>query len=206
MTGVEVFLDPSCGWSWITSRWIAEVAPHRDLTVTWRSFSCEIRDDQSVPGTCSEAAIKAHAVGRRMLRIFEAARAQAGEDAVDALYAQWGRRYFAGGPATADALFDECLAACRLDADLRCAAEDESWDAPIRDAMEVAAAFCGAKTQTPTVVVAADPPHGFKGPVMASAPTGTAAVRLWDAIQVVSSEPGFFELTRPRTRFPLQGR
>ena len=32
---------------------------------------------------------------------------------------------------------------------------------------------------------------------MAPAPVGEAAVRLWDAIQVISREPGFFEITRP---------
>ena len=51
-------------------------------------------------------------------------------------------------------------------------------------------------------MVRADPPHGFKGPVMAPAPTGEAALRLWDAIQVLSQEPGFFEITRPRTNKP----
>jgi len=51
--------------------------------------------------------------------------------------------------------------------------------------------------------VLTDPPHGFKGPVMSPAPTGHAAVRLWDAIQVISEEPGFFEITRPRSKAPL---
>jgi hypothetical protein len=45
-------------------------------------------------------------------------------------------------------------------------------------------------------------PHGFKGPVMAPAPVGEAAVRLWDAIEVLAAEPGFFEITRPRTNAP----
>ena len=79
------------------------------------------------------------------------------------------------------------------------AADDEKWDAPIVESMEVAYAFGGPKTQTPTIVVRADPPHGFKGPVMAPAPTGAAAVRLWDAIDVLAREPGFFEFTRPRS-------
>lgn len=96
--------------------------------------------------------------------------------------------------------------ACRLDPDLVDAAENEKWDAPILNAMEVAYAFGGPKTQTPTIVVAANPPHGFKGPVMALAPTGEAAVRLWDAIQVISQEPGFFEITRPPTSLPQAAR
>src|SRR5580700_8657386 len=48
MTNVEVFIDPSCPWAWVTSRWLREVAPARDLTVYWRSYCLEIRDDYGV--------------------------------------------------------------------------------------------------------------------------------------------------------------
>jgi predicted DsbA family dithiol-disulfide isomerase len=206
MTGVEVFVDPSCPWAWITSRWIKEVAPQRDLTVTWRSFCLEIRDDYGVAPTMPEQhrerAIAAHAISHRMLRIFESARARSGEDAVDALLTEWGRLFFVPGSAH-DTILSDCLATVGLDADLVEAADDDKWDAPIVEAMEVAYAFGGPKTQTPTIVVGTDPPHGFKGPVMAPAPTGAAAVRLWDAIQVISREPGFFEITRPRSNRPL---
>ena len=68
--------------------------------------------------------------------------------------------------------------------------------------MEVAYAFGGVKTQTPTIVVRAEPDYGFKGPVMAPAPTGDAALRFWDALQVLAQEPGFFEFTRPRVNRP----
>ena len=37
---------------------------------------------------------------------------------------------------------------------------------------------------------------------MAPAPTGDAALRLWDAVLVLSREPGFFEMTRPRVNKP----
>jgi hypothetical protein len=94
------------------------------------------------------------------------------------------------------------VAACGLDPHLPDAADDDKWDAPIIESMEIAYAFGGPRTQTPTIVVRQDPPHGFKGPVMAPAPTGAAAVRLWDAIQVLSEEPGFFEITRPRANPP----
>jgi predicted DsbA family dithiol-disulfide isomerase len=206
MTDVEVFVDPSCPWAWITSLWIKDVAPHRDLAVTWRSYCLEIRDDYGVAPTMPEerreAAIAAHALAHRMLRIFEAARARVGEEAVDALFTAWGPRFFARGATRDDSLLSECLNVCGLDADLRDAAHDEKWDAPIVEAMTVAYAFGGPKTQTPTIVVRADPPHGFKGPVMAPAPTGADAVRFWDAIQVISREPGFFEITRPRANRP----
>ncbi len=206
MTDVEVFVDPSCPWAWITACWVREVAPQRDLAVYWRSYCLEIRDDYgvapTVPEHLREAALEGHAISHRMLRIFEAARAEGGEDVVDRLYAAWGPRYFTSQRLGATELLADCVSAAGLDARLIEAADDEKWDGPIRDAMEVAYAFGGPKTQTPTIVVRADPPHGFKGPVMAPAPTGAAAVRLWDAIQVLSEYQGFFEITRPRANPP----
>jgi hypothetical protein len=207
MTDVEVFVDPSCPWAWVASRWLREVAPERDLVVYWRSYCLEIRDDYGVASTVPEeyrqVALKGHALSHSMLRIFEAARVAGGEDAVDRLYAEWGRRYFAG-PERSDTanLLEGCVAAAGLDARLIDAAQDEKWDAPILEAMAVAYSFAGPKTQTPTIVVRDDPPHGFKGPVMAPAPTGAEAVRLWDAIQVLSQYEGFFEITRPRVNSP----
>jgi predicted DsbA family dithiol-disulfide isomerase len=206
MTGVEVFVDPSCPWAWITSRWLQEVAPERSLAITWRSYCLEIRDDYGVapgvPDRLRDMVIGAHALSHRMLRIFEAARAGGGEQAVDALYSAWGRRFFADGAVHDDTLLAICLTESGLDADLVKAADDDSWDAPIVEVMEVAYAYGGPKTQTPTLVVDTDPPYGFKGPVMAPAPTGDAAVRLWDAIAVMAAEPGFFEITRPRSNPP----
>jgi hypothetical protein len=146
--------------------------------------------------------IAAHALSHRMLRLLEAARAQDGEKAVDALYQEWGRQFFVDGTHHDDSLLSTCLSACGLDPDLVNAADDEAWDAPIVEAMEVAYAFGGPKTQTPTIVVVAEPPYGFKGPVMAPAPTGPDALRLWDAVQVIAREPGFFEITRPRRNPP----
>jgi len=204
---VEVFVDPSCPWAWITSLWVKEVAPQRGLEVVWRSYCLEIRDDYgvapTVPERLREAALAGHALSHRMLRIFEAARARAGEEAVDSLFVEWGRRFFADGAVRDDSLLSECVVASGLDPELLGAANDDKWDAPIMESMEVAYAFGGSKTQTPTIVVGADPPYGFKGPVMAPAPTGDAALRLWDAIQVVAREPGFFEITRPRVNRPV---
>ncbi|HVM64346.1 MAG TPA: hypothetical protein VMU14_05760, partial [Acidimicrobiales bacterium] len=188
MTDVEVFVDPSCPWAWVTARWVAEVAPHRDLSVSWRSYCLEIRDDYGVAPWISEehraAALAGHALSHRMLRIFEAARVQGGEEAVDALYRAWGARFFAHRARGDESLLGACVADAGLDAALVGAADDDKWDAPIVQSMEVAYSFGGPKTQTPTIAIYDTPPHGFKGPVMSPAPTGDAALRLWDAIRI----------------------
>jgi 2-hydroxychromene-2-carboxylate isomerase len=206
VTDVEMFVDPSCPWAWITALWVKEVAPQRELAVTWRSYCLEIRDDYgvapTVPAKLRDVVIAAHALSHRMLRIFEAGRAGGGEEAVDALYNAWGRRFFADGTAHDDALLSACVADAGLGPDLLGAADDDAWDAPILEAMDRAYDFGGPKTQTPTIVVNTDPPYGFKGPVMAPAPTGDGALELWDAVQLIAREPGFFEITRPRTNPP----
>lgn len=206
--GVEVYVDPSCPWAWVTSRWIVEVAPHRGLTVTWPSYCLEIRDDYDVAPTVAahrrEAVIAAHALSHRMLRIFEAARDSDGENVVDRLYTEWGRLYFVKRAARDDSLLAAVVDAAGLDRALVSAADDDSWDKRIVTSMDVAYQFGGPKTQTPTIVVREDPPHGFKGPVMEPAPTGPAAARLWDAIVELSRHPGFFEITRPRAVVPFR--
>ncbi len=85
-----------------------------------------------------------------MLRVFEAARAEDGDDAADRLYSEWGRRYLALKHQRTRQLLADCVAAAGLEARLLEAADDESWDVPIREAMEVVCAFGGPKAQTPS--------------------------------------------------------
>ncbi|UCF91661.1 MAG: hypothetical protein JSW39_25875 [Desulfobacterales bacterium] len=46
---------------------------------------------------------------------------------------------------------------------------------------------------------------GFFGPVMSPAPTGPAAVRLWEAVIAAGRTRGFFELKRTRETDPIFG-
>src|SRR6266705_5144539 len=41
---VDLFADPACMWSWLTSRWLVEVAPQRGLQVRLRGYSLLLRD------------------------------------------------------------------------------------------------------------------------------------------------------------------
>ena len=95
MTGVEMFVDPSCPWAWITSRWVKEVAPQRDLDVTWRSYCLEIRDDYGVAPTMPEDR-REIAIAAMPSRIgccgsSRPPEPRSGEAAVDALLTAWGR-------------------------------------------------------------------------------------------------------------------
>ena len=74
--------------------------------------------------------------------------------AVDALYTEWGRRFFGAGRAHGRRRCCRSAWPRAGSTPISCgAADDEKWDAPIVEAMEVAYAFGGPKTQTPTIVV-----------------------------------------------------
>jgi mycothiol-dependent nitroreductase-like protein len=81
-------------------------------------------------------------------------------------------------------------------------ADDASRDEQIRRSMAEAFAVIGQGVGTPALVVHRDPPVGLLGPVVASAPTGPDAARLWDAVLALATVPGVLELSRPRPPRP----
>ena len=207
---VSVYIDPSCPWTWITAGWLREVAPQRGLMLRWRSLSLVQRDSAELPPAVPEQiralASAARIQSHRLLRVFEALRAQSREDNIGGLYQRWGERLF-GAPARsgppgppAPELVAELVAA-GLPEEFIAAADDEFWDAALSDSLDAARKACGPHPLTPAIVLD-ESPTGLCGPVFSPAPTGEAALRAWDAVRVLLAEPGFFELGRARTGPP----
>jgi len=208
---VSIYIDPSCPWTWITAAWLREVAPQRGLVLRWRSLSLMQRDGTELPPTVPEQiralASAARIQSHRLLRVFEALRAQSREDDIGGLYQRWGERLF-GAPARsgppgppAPELVAELVAAGGLPEEFIAAADDEFWDAALSDSLDAARKACGPHPLTPAIVLD-ESPTGLCGPVFSPAPTGEAALRAWDAVRVLLAEPGFFELGRARTGPP----
>ena len=211
---VSVYVDPSCPWTWITAGWLREVAPQRGLMLRWRSLSLVQRDSAELPPAVPEQiralASAARIQSHRLLRVFEALRAQSREDTIGGLYQRWGERLF-GGPARtgppappAPRLVAELVAAAGLPDEFAAAADDESWDAALCDSLDAARKACGPHPLTPAIVLD-ESLTGLCGPVFSPAPTGEAALRAWDSVRVLLAEPGFFELSRARTGPPALG-
>ena len=207
---VSIYIDPSCPWTWITAAWLREVAPQRGLMLRWRSLSLMQRDGTELPPTVPEEiralASAARIQSHRLLRVFEALRAQSREDDIGGLYQRWGERLF-GAPARsgppgppAPELVAELVAA-GLPEEFIAAADDEFWDAALSESLDAARKACGPHPLTPAIVLD-ESLTGLCGPVFSPAPTGEAALRAWDSVRVLLAEPGFFELGRARTGPP----
>jgi hypothetical protein len=93
---VSIYIDPSCPWTWITAAWLREVAPQRGLLLRWRSLGLLLRDGTELPPSMPEhiraLASAARIQSLRLLRVFEALRAQSREDNIGGLYQMWGER------------------------------------------------------------------------------------------------------------------
>jgi 2-hydroxychromene-2-carboxylate isomerase len=220
MTDVEFFFDPSCPWTWVTSRWLATVAPQRQLAVTWRPWSLPIKNEgrelpASMPAELRERIRAGQSFSVRALRVLAAAGDQtgnagnAGNEAIRRLYTELGRRFHGdsdgvrSGTPDAGAVIVEALAAAGLPAELADAAADEGWDEAIRDNMKDVGEEIGDEVGVPIVAIRNGRRlRAISGPIMTEVPPRERALALWDAVATVVTEPAVSELKRHRTGHP----
>lgn len=192
---IDFYFDPTCPWTWITSRWLVEAAEQRNLAVTWRPFSLMVHNGEDVPEEYRHAVEESH----RALRVIVALDAGEGNDAVHAFYTERGHRQFDDG--TIPDLV-EVLTAAGLDPTYADAADDESLDAVILTAMDEARRLTGGGTGSPIIVIDGHD-HGFFGPVLTAVPRGDDVGRLWDHFAALSTIPELYEIKRERDTDPV---
>ncbi|WP_225733174.1 DsbA family protein [Pseudoclavibacter sp. CFCC 13796] len=192
---VEFFFDPICPWAWMTSRWLAEVQQVRDLDVTWRVMSLALLPANAEPDP-------EHADGIRRSKEYCPLVALVAERfdsaAVKALYDELGRRIHLDARTDVEAVARESLSAAGLDAALF--DERHEGDAALAANQEEVARRVGTDVGTPVLTINE---HSFFGPVVSPAPTGDAALRLYDGLALATSVDGFFELKRSRDVGPI---
>jgi hypothetical protein len=204
MTHVDFWFDPFCPWTWTVARWVADVAPARDLDVTWRTFSLWHRNEWTGHHLSEDQCDRL--IGQYGgLRVIEAARAGHGEEAVDRLYTAIGTRIHHDGDRTLRGLA-ECVTAAGLPAELAAAADDPAWDTQIYESTRQGTALVGEDVGIPIIAVEGGTGRTtFFGPVLAPAPTGEAAVRLWDTFVALGEFDGLYEIKRSRRTGPQFG-
>ena len=200
---VDFYWDPVCPWCWITSRWMIDVGRQKQIQVNWKLFSLKkINADRDI----AEDYKILHAIGLRALRVAAAVRKAYGNDGLAKLYTVMGTRYHHDKEDIDEPeVLDEILKTCGYPIQLAHAVDDETWDKMISADMDQAVAKVGSDVGVPLIVLDGGQGPGFFGPVFSPAPSGKAAVELWDAIIVAGRTPGFYELKRTRETKPLFG-
>jgi 8-oxo-dGTP pyrophosphatase MutT (NUDIX family) len=194
---VDFWFDPACPWAWMTSRWIDEVATHRDIDVRWHVMSLSVLNEgrEDLPQDYREMLDK----GWATVRVIIAAERDHGEKAVKQLYDAMGTRIHPGGRTDTAAIIAESLEEAGLPASLAGVADTEEVDDLLRASHARGIGLVGDEVGTPVVAIDG---VGYFGPVVTPAPTGDAALQLFDGLVALTRVPGFYELKRTRTAGP----
>jgi hypothetical protein len=177
--------------------WAIDVAPVRNLTIDWRPISLLFKNNTSPESSHYESV--RWTLG--LLRVMEAVRAEHGNEPLQGLYVECGRRIHHDQDRLWDAA--EALRAVGLDERLADAADDEAWDDVVRAGMDEGLALVGNDVGTPIIAL----PHGESwvaafGPVITRVPTAPEGLALWDAFETLVTMDGFWEIKRTRTARP----
>jgi 2-hydroxychromene-2-carboxylate isomerase len=196
VTDVDLWLDPTCPFAWMTSRWLLRVADARDVAIRWRVMSLAVVNEAELASDAIPDAYRAAIdASWRALRTLHAADTAHGNAALGALYTAIGERHHVGRRPIDTELLVEALAEAGLPAGLIEAADDGTLDGAIRASHGESQAAVGTGIGTPILRVGG---RAFFGPVVNPAPRGEEALRLFDAIVALAAVPQFSELKRGR--------
>ncbi len=192
---LDVWIDPICPWSWLTSRWITEIAPHRDVHVCWRPMSLMLR--LRLPMDSPHYGRASHALS--LLRILELVRVREGDDAAGRLYAEYGKYLHDEEHSVMDPV--AALERAGLNPSYSQASFEERLDASIRAHMAEGQALAGADASLPLLAFTTKEGVrvGFSGPVLNRRLPLDDALNLWDGFILTTSVNGFWEIRRSRT-------
>ncbi|MFC4121930.1 DsbA family protein [Nonomuraea zeae] len=186
----DFWFDPACPYTWITSRWLLEVAKVRPVEVRWHVMSLSVlnegRDDD--PEGDPEGYLWVP------VRVCAAVRKAYGQEALGRFYtALWSadgeQRDWIGDLRAA-------LAAAGLPEGLAEAGLSTEYDDLVRESHAEGIGLIGEHVGTPVVAVTGGGGERvvFFGPVVSVLPRGEQAGRLWDGTLLVAGTPGFHEL------------
>ncbi|MFF0250956.1 disulfide bond formation protein DsbA [Micromonospora zamorensis] len=191
-SAVTAYVDPSCPFAWITSRWLVEVARMRPVDLRFEVMSLAvINEHRDLEPWYREFNDRAWGPAR----VCTAVSAEHGPTALASLYAALGRRIHDEGDKDFDTVVPAALAEAGLPADLAGAAHRGDVDPRMRASTARAQQLVGEDLGTPTVVV---DDVAFFGPVLTSIPRGEEALRVFDGARLLAACGAFSELKRVR--------
>ena len=191
----------------MTARWVVdEVAPARDLNITWQPISLFLKNAPEEGSPFYEPTHRTY----KLLRVMESVRTTEGNDGVFSLYWELGSRIHHDQDFefdVVDALTSAGLPTSHADAFDNDTGADDALDTEIRTRHDAGLALTGDDVGTP--IIAFDNRDGVKqayfGPVITRVPPTEDSLAMWDALVTMMNVDGFWELKRTRTERPEFG-
>jgi len=201
----DFWFDPTCPWTFLTSRWLQEVRRHRPLTITWHVMSLAVLNEHRLDELAPHIR---ELMGQAWapVRVLIAAEQTYGQPVLEPLYEALATRYHFQQEPKNRASIEAALQDAGLPVSLADAGDTDAYDQALRSSHAAGIALVGSETGSPIIAVPGPGSTGktaFFGPVVTPAPKGEDAVRLWDGTLAVASTPGFYEIKRGRSVGPI---
>lgn len=187
MADVDLYLDPTCPFSWVTARWLLDAAPSAGASVTLRQMNLAVLNEGQDADEEHQHMMER---SKQLGRLFAAA----GPEAFAGLYDSIGRRMHVRREKLSMARVREALAENGLDESLADAQDDDGFDRAVRQAHQASQDALGDEGGSPIIAVDG---RAFSGPVLTRAPSKEDGVRLLEAVLTAVSVAEFAALQRP---------
>ena len=187
---VTLHFDPTCPWTWMTSRWLLRAAELEDLEVRWAPFSLAHLGDDSHP--------------REPLRVVQHLLAIDDPDGIAAFYDTYGDLAHRNGREMTPVLVAEAVKTAGLDDAAAAAADDASLDEPVGVATALAFNAAGPDVGSPVLHWIDDQGQDvwIFGPLFDTVPDAPCAAELWRGVRGLAVHSMFKELKRGRRTAP----
>lgn len=190
---VEFFFDPMCPWAYQTSKWVRELRDRSTIEVDWRFFSLE--EINLVAGK-KHPWERPWSYGWSQMRVGAWIRRES-QAAVGEWYAAVGEAFHEHAVKTQDPdVHRELVERIGFPGAVDAALADPTTADAVRADHDEAVARYGA-FGVPLIVLPGG--HAVFGPVVTPAPTGEAALRLWNLVLGWREFPHLYELRHPKT-------
>lgn len=194
VSGVTIWLDPVCPYSWNTAQWLKAVADKRGLDIDWQLANLAVLNHgREMPVQQHDRMRDSELVGRLMIAI----RAKHGNAGLAAAYFAFAQRYFDQSAAIDDDLVARVLDAAGAYDIAGSVLADSSLDELVAQSHQAGQEALGETAGSPIVRIDG---QAFFGPVLTAPPAPDAVETLFDAITTLGAVPQFAQLQRPRTR------
>ena len=194
---VDLYLDPICPFSWVTSRWLLDAAHITHTPVTLRQMSLAVLNEGKDVDAKQQRMMDR---SRRLGRLFAAVATEHGPDAFARLYDSIGTRIHVRREEIAPGMIHEVLAENRLEESLSEALDDSRFDEAVKQAHQASQDVLGGSAGSPIIAVDG---RAFFGPVLTRIPNKDDGARLLEAVLTAASIPEFAVLQRPYQGPPI---
>ncbi len=196
---VTLFVDPTCPYAWMTSRWLLNATAERDEFVPeFRIMSLGVLNEgRDLDPDYMEAMDRAWDPARLMMKL----QRDYGQEEFNAFYTAWGERFHVQDRKDDyRAVAAESLEEAGIDADALKIWGSTELDQELRAEQAAVEDMVGDDVGTP--VISFGEGVAYFGPVVSPAPKGEQAGQMLDAMAMMATIPGFYELKRARSGGP----